>query len=103
MSPSSIYNNAPFRGAQHGETMKTLADFKRALSLGSKWKLQNHLFNFEREQVVTATFSNQVQFTTNNNTVSGLYFPKARNIKCNDNTVLVFNDAGTHVLTYTKL
>lgn len=86
--------------------MKTLADFKRELTLGSIWEGYNWIINVTlgiREVAIVQR--NGVAFMnpkTNNH--SWLYFPKAENLKINNGIVEIYSrDNGKLLLTYQKV
>lgn len=102
--------------------MKSLADFKRALTLGSIWETVYHLGTFKGndtqgkaqyepknigQRPVSIVKSNSVAFKTTkaDGTTydSWLQWPKASECKFpNENTLEVY-EGGTLVLTYKKL
>ena len=84
--------------------MKTLADFKRALTLGSKWIAYHNEINPLGLREVSRVQSNAVAFK-NPETYddSWLHFPKASLIKCDGNTATIYREDGRVILTYTKI
>jgi hypothetical protein len=84
--------------------MKTLADFKRALTPGSAWKLYHNLAQKDLGvRTVAKVQTKAVAFTNEAGGESWLEFPKAGQIKFPDaNTAQIFTDSGL-TLTYTKV
>jgi len=87
--------------------MKTIADIKRAFTVGSKWHTINHIINKDfgiRE--ISIVQSNQIALKTEHNGVitdSWLSFPKKTNTVFNsDTSFTIMSDDGRKVLTYTK-
>lgn len=85
--------------------MKTLADFKRSLTIGSRWGAFHvpsgtHLGIGE----VVAVKSNSVAFKREGKErPSWLDFPKASNFKAYNEYAEIYWQDGTHVLTYKKV
>lgn len=70
--------------------MKTLADFKRALTLGSKWSCYNHLYNSdmgvrEVSMVRSNSFGFRVIRESGEEVTSLCDFPKASDIEITSN------------------
>jgi hypothetical protein len=64
--------------------MKTLADFKRALTVGSTWSCYNSLYNMSFGiRKVACVKSNKVGFETEEGGISWLYFPVATEFEIN--------------------
>jgi hypothetical protein len=89
--------------------MKTLADFKRSLTVGSKWTCYHnlHLTNYGI-RIVKKKQTNSVCFHMPDlNKDSWLDFPKASDIEINrDGEVLIFSQCGNQrkvILTYKKI
>lgn len=85
--------------------MKTLADLKRALSVGSKWQGFHHFQNRDlgvRE--VSKVQSKAVAFATPGGD-SWLEFPKASQVKfdADGNGFTLVNDQGQAVLSYKQV
>jgi hypothetical protein len=93
--------------------MKTLADFKRALTVGSKWHTFNHLYQADMGiREVSKTQSNCVYFKTTRPDGSicdsRIDFPSADNVEFADDdkvNIYTFNphDGRRLILTYTRL
>lgn len=88
--------------------MKTIADIKKAFTLGSKWHTINHIVNKDfgvRE--ISIVQSNQIALKTIHQGVvtdSWISFPKKSNVVFNsDISFTVLTDDGRKVLTYTKV
>jgi len=83
--------------------MKNLAEFKRELTVGSKWKAYNHLFKTNMgTREVGKIQSNAVAFKTDDG-LSWHYFDKASLYKFNSNTVNIFWENKEIILTYVKV
>lgn len=86
--------------------MKTLADFKRALTIGSRWvTFHNRYNNSMGEREVVALKSNAVGFKNpQTGNISWLDFPKASNFRVNElgSAEIYCSQTGTVLLTYTK-
>lgn len=86
--------------------MKTLADFKRALTLGSKWETYYHR-SFAHMGVgeVVKVKSNGVAFLREGKKEpSWLYFPKASCFKVNaSGNAQIYTQENELLLTYTKI
>jgi len=100
--------------------MKTLADFKRALTLGSKWKYTYFQWDGENAipylqtqcvREVGKVQSNAVAFLTDKRTLSYLHFPKSSEFQINDRgeaeiyfpADVLYNLPRRLVLTYSKV
>ena len=97
--------------------MKTLAEFKRSLTIGSKWHCYHELHHCtygEREVVFKDTvkvgFKIYDGLLKDSDRVSYLYFPKADLVEFKDNEIRIFWPASEayeklrrHVLTYKKV
>ncbi len=88
--------------------MKTLADFKRALTLGSEWEAY-YGPNLQPlgKRSVGRVMSNGVGFNTERGTLSYFYYPKASLLRfLNEDTVEVyeFSEEGLYlILTYRRV
>ena len=87
--------------------MRTLADFKKAMQLGTSWHAYNHLSKCDMGvRVVSKAQSNRFAFRTTRNTDSWCEFPKANDIEFVDvNTVNIYErnaETKNLMLTYTK-
>lgn len=85
--------------------MKTLADFKRALTIGSKWHTFHNLYNNDMGiGVVVNKNSVSVQFLREGRErPSSLYFEKSDRYQFDGNKVIVLSDDALPLLTYTLL
>lgn len=85
--------------------MKTLADFKRALTIGSKWQAYHVLNQCDlgvREVVAVNTVG--VTFAFGDNNLTYLDFPKSNEIKfVGDEVHIYWLGGANHVLTYKKV
>lgn len=88
--------------------MKTLADFKRAMRIGTKWSAYNHYYNSDmgiRECSIAQT--NRFAFKTikNDGEICNSWcdFPKASDIEFTNDTVVIWGE-GAHgrcpIITY---
>lgn len=76
--------------------MKTLAEFKRALKLGSVWETRHRSGRHWPERPVVTVGSKKVGFECENGTVSYLHFPKASDYSFDDGWAqLSIEDEGT--------
>ncbi len=82
--------------------MKTLADFKRALTPGSKWETFHVLYNSSMGVREVATIrSNSVGFRNElTGKISWLDFPKASQFKINNGMAEIYTLEGNLLLTY---
>ena len=91
--------------------MKTLADFKRALTLGSKWHAIHASGHDMGIRTVAKVQSNSVAFKTEGKeALSWLDFPKSNLFKTNEkNEALIYwpplnqGEENRHILTYKKI
>lgn len=91
--------------------MKTLADFKRALTLGSKWECTHAQSGSLGIREVALVKSNCVGFHTDKGSISYLYFPKSSEFEINSKGEAEIywapnperNEPRTLVLTYLKV
>lgn len=81
--------------------MRTLADFKRALKVGSKWELRNHLWDGMplAIRIVEKIQSKAVAFRVKDG-LTWLTFPKAKQVKIRDGVVEIYSTVGTLLLSY---
>jgi len=81
--------------------MKTLADFKRALTVGSKWELRNHLWDGTPLAIRTVERlqAKEVAFRVKDG-LTWLTFPKAKQVKIRDGVVEIYSTIGTLLLSY---
>lgn len=85
--------------------MKTLSDFKKELTIGSKWQAFYipTATSLGVGEVVTVQ-SNAVAFKREGKeNPSWLYFPKASDLKARDGFAEIYWRDGKHVLTYKKV
>lgn len=91
--------------------MKTLTDFKRALTLGSIWNC-THVSSGKSlgDRTVVKVQSNAVTFENIDGVTSSLYFPKASEYEFNNGKAEIYYPACIAddkprrlILTYTKL
>lgn len=82
--------------------MKSKADFKRALEVGSKWHAYHHPMNRDMGvRPVKRVQTKSVTFLTPDGRESWFYLPKTEDLKfIDDKTVEVYEDSEL-VLTYT--
>ena len=94
--------------------MRTLADFKRALTLGSKWlAVHNQSGNVLGVRTVGKVQVNGVGFKSEGkDNLSWLYFPKASEFETDGRQAFIFSPEVTefsyslprlHILTYTEV
>lgn len=81
--------------------MKTLSDFKRALCVGSTWKIYNHVYGgLVCSMTVVEATSTRVRFCTD----FCFYFPKASLVRfTDDNTAVVYSSTGRRSYTYSRV
>lgn len=84
--------------------MKTLADVKRKMMLGSKWSLERTR-NGQTEDVgvreIGLVQKNAVAFKSGGSELSWLYWPKAKNIVIHDEKSFSVTGTGMFELRYT--
>ena len=74
--------------------MKSVADIKRAMVLGSKWKAFHHPFSKDMGiREIGKVMSNQVAFKTETGSLSYIDFPKKKDV--------VFNSPDSFTIFYT--
>jgi len=86
--------------------MKNLAEFKRALSLGSEWATFHMLANKDLgTRNVDSVQSNAVTFSMPGGESSWLYFPKASDCRFDpdDPNVVTIMEDGLQLLRYTRI
>ena len=81
--------------------MKTIADFKRAVTLGSKWHVYNHIYGADMGiRTVGKVQSNRFAFNTDRGTLCYCDFPTRDCVRFTDSGVEIYWPDGRHVLTY---
>lgn len=86
----------------HQLHMKTLADVKRKMRLGTKWQCYHLIFNTDMGiRKVGQIRTNAVAFLKPDGKLSWLDWPKAKDIQVNDENTFTILDNGEPVLRYT--
>jgi hypothetical protein len=88
--------------------MKTLADLKRAMAIGTEWHCFNHIYNGDMgTRSIVRKKTNSVAFKTvrrdGKEVESWVHFPKASDMNFPDESTAEIYEDGKLILTYRKI